>query len=168
VGELRDQRLRIPACGAAWPAFARQAPGQTAELFLELRLRRQEHTEPITHMIFVFALTFAGLIAGIAWLWRLKAVPVWARLSAMVPVGFAAWCVLGMATSLVSAFMIPEDLPSPERARQLATHISCVASRGMLFVVAGLISTFWLLFIGSRWKAPSAARDDDPETPADE
>jgi hypothetical protein len=106
-------------------------------------------------MILAFALTFAGLIAGIAWLWRLQAVPVWARLSAMVPVSFAAWCLHGMASSLVLAYRVPEDLPVAERAQQLATHISCVMNRGVLFVIAALIATFWLLFIASRWKARS-------------
>jgi hypothetical protein len=114
-------------------------------------------------MIFVLVPTLVGLIAGIAWIWRFKAIPVWARLSAIVPVGFAAWCVFRGFTYLALAFQVSEDLPVGERAKQLAMNISCVLSYGMRFAVAALVSTFWLLFIRSRWKARSAAGDDSTE-----
>jgi hypothetical protein len=116
-------------------------------------------------MIFLFATTLVGLIFGVAWLWRLKAVPVWARLSAIVPVAFAAWCVLGVARSLVAAYNVPEDLPAQEQARQLATHISCAMNLGVRFVIAALASTFWLLFLGSRWKVRGDAGDDSTQNP---
>jgi hypothetical protein len=109
-------------------------------------------------MVWTFALTLVGLVAGIVWLWRLTALPVWARLSALVPIGYASWCAAGMATHLGLAYAIPEDLPVSERARELAIHISCVMSFGVQFTIAALTSTFWMLFVASRYKGPPDAQ----------
>jgi hypothetical protein len=105
-------------------------------------------------MIVVFAAALGGLTAWIGWLGRRTPAPIWTRLVALVPVGLGAWCLFAMGAALLSAYRVPETLPTVEQVRQVAMYDARMMRWGMRFWAAALVSTGWLLFVMWRWQPP--------------